>query len=154
MRNSLRITTESTLRRITNYAKKAPQGMENLSYSTLIRMIRKKLFMTQTQLAKKAGVPQSHIANIEKGNMHPRVDTLEKIFKALYCNLLMVPKPEQDLDYIISHKIDEVSKKKMNGVLGTMRLEDQSPKKSIAQEMLREEKFKLKNHTTSKIWEE
>ena len=150
----LRLTTENTLKRITKYAAKAPEGLETLSYSTLIRMIRDKLFMTQAQLAKRAGVPQSHIAKIEIGKMHPRLDTLEKILKALHCNLLLVPKPVQDLDAIIHERISQVAKKKVDSVTGTMRLEDQTPPFEIMEDMRHEEESKMLRNPTSKIWED
>ena len=150
----LRLTTENTLKRITKYAAKAPEGLETLSYSALIRMIRDKLFMTQAQLAKRAGVPQSHIAKIEIGKMHPRLDTLEKILKALHCNLLLVPKPVQNLDTIIHERISQIAKKKVDSVAGTMRLEDQSPPFELLEDMEHEERFKLLRNPTSKIWED
>lgn len=39
--------------------------------------------LTQTELAKKAGVPQSAISEIEAGKRYPRIDTLCKISDAL-----------------------------------------------------------------------
>ena len=150
----LRLTTGNTLKRITKYAVKAPEGLETLSYSALIRMLRDKLFMTQAQLAKRAGVPQSHIAKIEIGKMHPRLDTLEKILKALHCNLLLVPKPVQDLDEIIHERISQIAKKKVDSVTGTMRLEDQTPPFEIMEDMRHEEESKLLRNPTSKIWED
>ena len=150
----LRLTTENTLKRITKYAAKAPEGLETLSYSALIRMVRDKLFMTQAQLAKRAGVHQSHIAKIEIGKMHPRLDTLEKILKALHCNLLLVPKPVQDLDAIIHERISQISKKKVDSVAGTMRLEDQLPPSELLEDMRHEEESKLLRNPTSKIWED
>ena len=150
----LRLTTENTLKRITKYAAKAPEGLESLSYSALIRMVRDKLLMSQAQLAKRAGVSQSHIAKIEIGKMHPRLDTLEKILKALHCNLLLVPKPVQDLDAIIHERISQVAKKKVDSVTGTMRLEDKTPPFEIMEDMRHEEESKLLRNPTSKIWED
>ena len=150
----LRLTTENTLKRITKYAGKAPEGLESLPHSALVRMVREKLFMTQAQLAKRAGVPQSHIAKIEIGKMHPRLDTLQKILKALHCDLLLVPKPVQDLDAIIHEKISQVAKKKVDGVAGTMRLEDQTPPFELLEDMRHGEESKLLRNPTSKIWEE
>ncbi len=150
----LRLTTEITLKRITRYAGKAPEGLENLSHSGLIHMVREKLFMSQAQLARRAGVSQSHIAKIEKGKMHPRLDTLQKILAALHCNLLLVPKPVQDLDAIIHERISQIAKKKVDSVAGTMRLEDQLPQSELLEDMRHEEESKLLRNPTSKIWED
>ena len=48
-----------------------------------IRKIRKKLGMTQTELANRAGVSQSLIAKIESGRIDPTYTKTKKIFAAL-----------------------------------------------------------------------
>jgi predicted transcriptional regulator len=48
-----------------------------------VRARRRKLGLTQVQLAELAGVTQAYIAKIEAGTVDPRVSTLEKILKAL-----------------------------------------------------------------------
>lgn len=45
--------------------------------------MRKKLGLTQTELAKKAGISQSLIARLEAGTVDPRYSKVEKIFRAL-----------------------------------------------------------------------
>ena len=46
-----------------------------------IRAKREMLDLTQSELARKAGVSQSMIARIEAGSVDPRVGTLDKIIK-------------------------------------------------------------------------
>ena len=48
-----------------------------------IKKLRKKVGLTQTELAKLAGVSQSLIARIEKGTVDPRLSTLKKILEAI-----------------------------------------------------------------------
>lgn len=48
-----------------------------------IKIRRKKLGITQKELAEKAGVSQALIAKIESGQVDPRYSTLKKILKAL-----------------------------------------------------------------------
>lgn len=48
-----------------------------------IRAMRVKRGLTQSQLAKLAGITQAYIAKIEAGSADPRVSTLEKILAAL-----------------------------------------------------------------------
>lgn len=52
-----------------------------------LRRLRKKAGLSQRELAKLAGVSQSLIAKIERGEINPRVNTLEKILKAIYSRL-------------------------------------------------------------------
>ncbi len=48
-----------------------------------IKRLRQKVGMSQTALAKKAGVSQAHIAKIECGKVDPRFSTVEKILRCL-----------------------------------------------------------------------
>jgi len=48
-----------------------------------LRILRLKAGLTQTELARRAGVSQSLIARIESGKVNPRVSTLMKIYTAL-----------------------------------------------------------------------
>ncbi|MHA1431033.1 MAG: helix-turn-helix domain-containing protein, partial [Candidatus Freyarchaeota archaeon] len=47
-----------------------------------IKRLRKKVGLTQTELAEKAGVSQSLIARIESGSVDPRLSTLQRILNA------------------------------------------------------------------------
>jgi predicted transcriptional regulator len=48
-----------------------------------IRKLRQKVGMSQTALAKKAGVSQAHIAKIESGKVDPRYSTVDRILRCL-----------------------------------------------------------------------
>lgn len=48
-----------------------------------LRKFRLKIGLTQTELAKRAGVSQSLVARIEAGDIDPRLSTLRKIWSAL-----------------------------------------------------------------------
>ncbi|MBI2647565.1 helix-turn-helix domain-containing protein, partial [Candidatus Woesearchaeota archaeon] len=48
-----------------------------------VKKIRKKLELTQTQLANRAGVSQSLIAKVESGRIDPTYSKTKKIFSAL-----------------------------------------------------------------------
>lgn len=48
-----------------------------------IRKLRTEQSMTQTELAKRAGINRSYLADIEMGNRNFGIDTLERILKGL-----------------------------------------------------------------------
>lgn len=48
-----------------------------------LRVLRKKVHLTQKELAKRANISQALIARIEAGKVDPRVSTLKKILKVL-----------------------------------------------------------------------
>lgn len=61
--------------------------IENVVVGYAIKEKRLSLFMSQEKLAQKAGIDQSDLSKIEKGNANPSVKTLKKISKALGCKL-------------------------------------------------------------------
>lgn len=48
-----------------------------------LKLFRKKLQLTQLELANKAGMDSNAYAKIEQGKQCPKLETLEKIIKAL-----------------------------------------------------------------------
>ena len=60
-----------------------------LDISLQISQTRKKRKITQVQLAKKAGMPQSQIARIESGNHNVTIGTLNRVASALNLRVLV-----------------------------------------------------------------
>lgn len=58
------------------------KGISQYSLPERVAYFRKQREMTQAQLADKAGVSQSTIAQIESGDKDPSIETLKKIAKA------------------------------------------------------------------------
>ncbi len=48
-----------------------------------LRLLRKKALLSQTELAKKIGISQAHIAKIETGKVNPTLNTVNKILAAI-----------------------------------------------------------------------
>lgn len=55
---------------------------------------RKELQLTQQQLAKRVGIHQSEISNIERGAASPGYRTLVKLADGLHADLAFVPRPD------------------------------------------------------------
>ena len=84
-----------------------------------IGIIRKKLGLTQTELAQKSGVSQSLIAKIESGKLDPTYSKTKKIFETL--NLLSQEKSLKARD-IMNRKVVSVQPlKKLDSVIRVMR---------------------------------
>lgn len=101
----LPISSRRDLERLVDFGRKAPEGMEALPAHDLIRMIRSGLRMTQAQLAKRAGMPQSHLAKIETGKVDVQLSTLRRIFRAMSCELVLVPKFQKSPQAVIAERI-------------------------------------------------
>jgi DNA-binding XRE family transcriptional regulator len=72
------------------YTTRAPQKAKQ-SPATYMRALRVELRMTQSALARRAGVTQAQIDRMEKGRSDARLGTWRKIFAAMFCELLVVP---------------------------------------------------------------
>ncbi len=119
----------------------------------LIRSLRKRLRMTQKQLAKRIGLPQSYIAKLESGKTSPSLNTLEKIFRNLGCSLSLILVPEIDPETLLKKQAHLAAQKIVRRVAGTMALEDQLPRKEALEEMVISEQKRLLDSETSKIWD-
>jgi transcriptional regulator with XRE-family HTH domain len=58
--------------------------------------------LTQAELARRAGVPQSTVAKIERGRRDPSLSTLERLVRAagLELRIQLAPKDDHDLQLI------------------------------------------------------
>lgn len=65
------------------YKQLLKEEKELLDISLQISLARKKRKITQVQLAKKVGMPQSQIARIESGSHNVTIGTLSKVASAL-----------------------------------------------------------------------
>jgi transcriptional regulator with XRE-family HTH domain len=57
-----------------------------------IKIVRKQQKLSQVALAKKLGMVQRHISDIERGKTIPRFDTLLDILRVLNFDLVLTPK--------------------------------------------------------------
>jgi len=142
------------LNNLISFGKKSSPEWESLSIDQLIKMVRHRLGMTQAQLAKRAGLVQSHIAEIESGKVDVQLSTLRKIFSAMECDLMMLPRFREKPDVLIARKAKEVAKKKIARISGTMALEMKSPDERTIQTLIRTEEDRLKKKPSSEVWEE
>lgn len=133
---------------------KLPKEAIGHSPGVIIRSLRKRLRMSQRQLAKRVGLMQSYIAKIESGSKKPTLDSLEKIFRALNCHLALLPIPEIDPDTALEEQALVSAEKRVAYIAGTMALEEQLPSKTALREMIEEEKKRLLDSETTKIWDE
>lgn len=140
--------------RLFSYAQKAPEGLDRMSPAEAIRILRRKLTMTQAQLARRAGVSQSAIAQLEAGRGDPQWSTLTKIFNALYCNLMVIPKPRENLDKLTDNLMIKAMERQMKRLQGTMALEEQNVDPQVSEDIQREALKRRLKKRSSDIWED
>ena len=85
-----------------------------------IKRLRKKVGLTQTELAKLAGVSQSLIARIEKGTVDPRLSTLRRILEAIKLVEMRAKKAKSARDVMYSPVITIKSNEKVKKAIELM----------------------------------
>jgi len=92
-----------------------------------IRAIRDALGMTTAQLAKRIGVTQPRITEMEKAEIHGNISlhSLERAAEALGCRLVYALVPMEPLTETLQHRAEQMAAKQLASVDQTMRLEAQ-----------------------------
>ena len=153
-KEQLPISSEHMLDQIVSFGRKAPEGLEAMPVHALIRMARHALRMTQAQLAKRAGIPQSHLAVIETGKRDFKLATLRKIFSALGGELIVTGRFRKTPSAMVAERIHEVARKKIMRVAGSMALEKQLPEDAMVKKLIQAEEERLKYEGSTDIWED
>lgn len=150
----LPIPDEYKLDQIMSYGRKAPEGLESMPVHVFIRMARHALRMTQAQLAKRAGIPQSHLAVIETGKRDFKLATLRKIYSALGGDLMLVGRFRKTPDSLVAERIREVARQKIMRVAGAGARESPLPEGAMTKKLIKAEEDRLRREVSSKIWAE
>ena len=114
-----------------------------------LRTIRELLGMTTTQFAKKIGVSQPRVFNMEKNEKKLKISTMEKIADSLNCDFVYAIVPRENIDDIIYNQAKREALKILKNVNRNIGLENQS----IDSEELLEDVIKeLLNGNIARIW--
>jgi transcriptional regulator with XRE-family HTH domain len=132
----------------------ALKNRTSLEPGPLIRLVRTRLHMNQRQLARRCKIPQSHLALIEQGKVDVQYGSLNRIFQALFCRLMLNIQPEKEFQAIIEDRVREVAKRRVRQTLGTMALESQEPDSGTSKELLRREEQRLLRNPSAEIWDD
>jgi predicted DNA-binding mobile mystery protein A len=147
------IGTDRVLARFLEWAATAPEGAGDFAVHTLIRLTRARLGMTQAQLARRCGLPQSHIAKIEKGKVDVQFETLRRIFRALFCRIVLAPRADKDMGEIIREQARKAAAARVHRVDGSMVMESQGLDEGALENLVRAETEKLLRKRPSAIWD-
>ena len=121
-----------------------------------VRAVRDALGMTTAQLAKRLGVSQPRIVEIEQTEVSGTVTlhTLQRAAEALGCRLVYALIPDKPLAEIVRKRAEEIAGRRSTAVEHTMRLEDQAvPDKEAARE-LREHMIEELMRRPARLWDD
>ncbi len=118
-----------------------------------IRDMRKRLRMSQKQLAKRAKMTQPQLSQIESGKAKITMESLEKIFAALFCEVMILPLTHHDLESVVKKQAKLAAKKKLGSLMGSMALEEQLPLSKYLEKKIEEVADDLIHSGTTEIWD-
>jgi predicted DNA-binding mobile mystery protein A len=127
--------------------------VSGISLQRWIRDLRKKLCMSQKQLAKRAKITQPQLSQIESGKAKVTVETLRRVFNALFCEILILPLPYENIETIVNKQARLAAQKKLESLMGSMALEGQLPTKDYLDKKIDEVAQDLIRSESTEIWD-
>ena len=124
-----------------------------ISFHRWIRDMRKRLHMSQKQLAKRAKMTQPQLSQIESGKTKITMESLEKIFAALFCEVMILPLAHHDFESVVKKQAKLAAKKKLDSLMGSMALEKQLPPSEYLEKKIEEVADDLIHSGTTEIWD-
>jgi predicted DNA-binding mobile mystery protein A len=121
-----------------------------------VRAIRNALGMTTAQLARRLGVSQPRVIEIEHAEVSGSITihTLQRTAEALGCRFVYALIPDRPLGETVHQRAKQLAKGKLTAVEQTMRLEDQSVRgKAASNDLLRQFVEVLLRHP-ARLWDE
>src|SRR5882672_7341961 len=121
-----------------------------------LRAVRDALGMTQAQFARRLGVSQPRIIELEQSEVGGSVtlNTLQRAAEALGCRLVYALIPEKPLAETVRERAEIISERQLKAVEQTMRLEDQSVKDTTAAKDLRRRFMDELLRRPARLWDE
>jgi predicted DNA-binding mobile mystery protein A len=121
-----------------------------------LRAVRDALGMTQAQFARRLGVSQPRIIELEQSEVGGNVtlNTLQRAAEALGCRLVYALVPERPLAETVTKRAELIAERQLKAVEQTMRLEDQSVKDTTATKDLRRQFMDELLRRPARLWDE
>lgn len=121
-----------------------------------LRAIRDALGMTTVQFARRLGVSQPRIIELEKSEVTGNVTlhTLQRAAEALGCRFVYTLVPEKPLAEIVRERAEDVANRRSSSVEHTMRLEDQAVHDKGASRELRKQMIEDLLRRPARLWDE
>jgi predicted DNA-binding mobile mystery protein A len=121
-----------------------------------LRAIRDALGMTSAQFARRLGVSQPRIIELEQSEVSGSVtlNTLQRAAEALGCRLVYALIPEKPLAETVRERTELIAERHLKAVEQTMRLEDQSVKDATAAKDLRRQFVEELLRRPARLWDE
>jgi predicted DNA-binding mobile mystery protein A len=137
----------STLRPLTKSAR-PPKGW--------LRAVRDALGMTTAQLARRMGVTQPRIIELEQAEVSGGVSlhSLQRAAEALGCRVIYALVPDRPLAEVVHARAELIAEKQLASVRHTMSLEDQAVQDKQVNKELRQQFVQELLRKPARLWDE
>lgn len=121
-----------------------------------LRAVRDALGMTTAQFARRLGVSQPRVVELEKSEISGTVtlNTLQRAAEALGCTLVYALIPVRPLEDVVRSQAEAVAARQLDGVQHTMRLEDQGVTHRRARQELLDRRIEELLRRPARLWDE
>lgn len=121
-----------------------------------LRAVRDALGMTTAQCAKRLGVSQPRVVELEKSEISGTVtlNTLQRAAEALGCKLVYAFIPVRPLEDVVRSQAEAVAARQLDAVRHTMRLEDQDVTDRRARRELLDQRIEDLLRRPARLWDE
>lgn len=121
-----------------------------------VRAVRDALGMTTTQLARRIGVSQSRIPELEQAEANGNITlkSLERAAEALGCRVVYAFVPERPLAEILRARAGHVADRQMAAVAHSMQLEDQAVRDGSVRKEQRARLIEQLLQKPARLWDE
>jgi predicted DNA-binding mobile mystery protein A len=116
-----------------------------------IRTIREALGITSKQMARRMGMSQPRITQMEKNENNLKISTLERAAAALGCTLVYAFVPQEPIERMLHQQARQMAEKLISKVNVNMALENQQVNSQI---MIEDMTKDILDGSLSKIWED
>lgn len=121
-----------------------------------LRAVRDALGMTTAQLARRIGVTQPRIIELEKSEVSGNVTlhSLQRAAEAMGCRVVYAFVPDRPLADVVRNRAERLAEKQLASVQHTMGLEDQAVKDKRANNELRQQYVQELLRRPARLWDE
>lgn len=122
----------------------------------LIREIRLALAMTTSQLARRLGISQPAVSQLEASEQAGTIslNTLRRVADELDCRLVYALVPKRSLEEVVEEQARKAASKVVISVSHSMALEDESISIEEREQQVKELTIKMVSDAKSDIWDE
>ena len=132
-----------------------PIPTANPSVGQQVKQIREMLGMTQSQLARRTGMQQSAIAEIESGKRRDlRLSTINRLSAGLEGRLHIALIPETNIRELLNKRGREIARKIVLATAGSAAIEMQLPDEDFLEDQIEKTRKEIMAKDLSRLWEE